>query len=358
MIARQSGTPPVLPATRPERPHRRTAIVGVLASIVLIATGCERAAPPPASAADGSTARKAGVVRIGYFANLTHAQAVLAVEAGDFAEAIRPATLKTQVFNAGPSLIEALFAGEIDIGYIGPGPALSAHARTRGAGIRVVAGAAANGVAIVARPDAGVRTLADLKGKRIATPQLGNTQDLSARHYLRRVLGQTDVNNITAIPNAEQLAMMTRGQIDAAWAPEPWAARLIVEGGGVLVAEEKDLWPERRFCLALVVTTPEFLARHADVLRRVLQVHVQWTKRLNTERAVCVGPLGAALNKLTGKSLPPKVFEEALARTEFLTDPLRDSLREFAQWSYDLEFSKSPPEVSGLVDTHLLEALE
>ncbi|MGE0482173.1 MAG: aliphatic sulfonate ABC transporter substrate-binding protein [Phycisphaerae bacterium] len=354
----QSGSHSVRSAARKARRSRRVVGVGVFALIVLTVAGCERARPPAASAADGLTDRTASVVRIGYFANLTHAQAVLAVETGDFAAAVRPATLRTQVFNAGPSLIEALFAGEIDIGYVGPGPALNAHARTRGAGIHVVAGAAANGVAIVARPDAGIRTLADLKGKRIATPQLGNTQDLSARHYLRNVLAQPDVNNVTPIPNAEQLAMMTRERIDAVWAPEPWAARLIVEGGGVLVAEEKDLWPERRFCLALVVTTPEFLARHADVLRRVLQVHMQWTKQLNSDRAACAAPLAAAINKLTGKSLPPKVFEDALARTEFLTDPLEDSLREFAQWSYDLEFSKSPPNVSGLVDTRLLRELE
>src|SRR5271169_477516 len=132
-------------------------------------------------------------VRLGYFANVTHAQAVLGVASGDYAQAIAPAELKTKIFNAGPSLIEALFAGEIDIGYVGPGPVISAQARSHGQGIRVVAGAAANGVVVVVRKDSGITSLAQLAGKRLATPQLGNTQDLSARHYLTSVLSHADL---------------------------------------------------------------------------------------------------------------------------------------------------------------------
>ena len=157
-------------------------------------------------------------VRLGYFANLTHAQAVLGVSSGEFAKAIEPATLTTQVFNAGPSLIEALLAGQIDIGYVGPGPALNAQERTHGQGIRVIAGAAANGVLIVASDASGIRTMQDLAGKRVATPQQGNTQDIAARHFALSVLKQPDASNVIPIANAEQVGMMTRNQIDAAWA--------------------------------------------------------------------------------------------------------------------------------------------
>src|SRR5436305_14035462 len=141
-------------------------------------------------------------VRIGYFANLSHAQAVLGVSSGEFERAIAPAKLKTKVFNAGPSLIEALFAGEIDVGYVGPGPALSAHVKSRGEGIRLIAGAAANGVVIVARKDSGIEKLEDLKGNRLATPHYGNTQDLAARHYLTAVLHQEQLDNVIPVANA------------------------------------------------------------------------------------------------------------------------------------------------------------
>jgi NitT/TauT family transport system substrate-binding protein len=309
--------------------------------------------------ANGSSAgeRAPAELRLGYFANLAHAQAVLGVSSGEFQQALGPTRLTTRIFNAGPSLIEAMLAGEIDIGYIGPGPVLNAHAKTRGSGIRVIAGAAANGVVIVARADAGIAALDALKGRRIATPQLGNTQDLSARHYLTRVLGQSDTENILPITNAEQLGLMQRGQIDAAWAPEPWGARLIHEAGGKLLAEEKDLWPQGRFALALVITTPGFLAKHPETVKKVLRVHRAWTRRLRTDLDNVRPQLGAELNALTGKKLPPAVFADAMNRTEFLDEPLEDTLRTLAQWAFDLDFTKAWPDLTGLVDTTILRSL-
>jgi NitT/TauT family transport system substrate-binding protein len=152
--------------------------LGLIALVVAI-VGCDKE-KQNAGASGGAGPE----VRLGYFANVTHAQAVLGVANGDFQRAIAPAKLSPKVFNAGPSLIEALFAGEIDIGYVGPGPAINAHAKSRGTGIRVIAGAAANGVLIVARKDSGIDSLSQLVGKKIATPQIGNTQDISAKHYL------------------------------------------------------------------------------------------------------------------------------------------------------------------------------
>src|SRR5258705_8834156 len=247
-----------------------------------------------------STSANAPEVRLGYFANVTHAQAVLAVSSGSFEKAITPAKLSTKVFNAGPSLIEALFAGEIDIGYVGPGPALNAHAKGRGEKIRIIAGSAANGVLIVARKDSGINSLADLAGKRVATPQLGNTQDISAKHYLIKELKQKDLNNVLPIANTEQATLMARKEIDAAWAPEPWGSRLIIEGQGKLLAEEKDLWPNKNFSLTLVVTTPQYLAKHPDVIEKVLAVHVRMTHWLAAQPQNWATPLDMALKALTG----------------------------------------------------------
>lgn len=297
-------------------------------------------------------------VRLGYFANISHAQAVLGVSSGEFAKAIAPAELETRVFNAGPSLIEALFAGEIDIGYIGPGPAINGYVKSRGEGLRVIAGAAANGVAIVAAKDSGIKKLSDLKGKRIATPQLGNTQDIAARHYLIHELKQPDANNIIPIPNAEQLAMMSRGQIDAAWAPEPWAARLVKETGATIITEEKDLWPDKKFSLAVVITSPKFLTGQRDLVTKLLTVHRDWTERLVKDLPAHTDALGKALNGLTGQSLPAEVFKDALSRTQYTIDPVPGTLEQFGKWSYELQFLQDEPKLGGLVDRTVLDSLK
>ena len=294
---------------------------------------------------------------IGYFANLTHAQAVLGVASGDFERAVAPFKLETKIFNAGPSLIEALFAGEIDIGYVGPGPALSAFERSAGKGIVVVAGAAANGVVIVARKGSGITTLADLAGKRVATPQLGNTQDISARHYLTSVLKQTDLRTVMPVDNAEQAAMFNRGDVDAAWVPEPWGQRLVTETGATLVAEEKDLWPDKQFLLTLVVTTPEFLAKKPEVVQAVLKAHRAWTRKLTSEPSAHVAELGDALFTLTGKRLPPGVLPAALARVQFVDDPGVSTLRTFAAWKHDLGLERGGGtlDIQAMVNTSAME---
>src|SRR5687767_13396213 len=207
-----------------------TAALALPAILLSALLGCDR------NNNTGPSAQPPKEVRLGYFGNVTHAQAVLGVASGEFEQAVAPSKFSTKVFNAGPSLVEALFANEIDIGYVGPSPALSAHAKSKGQGIRVVAGAASNGVLIVARKDSGIKTLQDLKGRKVATPQLGNTQHVAAKHYLTKQLGQPDAKNVLPVANAEQSAMMSRGDIDAAWAPEPWASRLVIETGAVVLA--------------------------------------------------------------------------------------------------------------------------
>ena len=302
--------------------------------------------------------RSAQVVRLGYFANLTHAQAVLGVSSGDFARAVAPVELKTQLFNAGPSLIEALLAGEIDIAYVGPGPALNAQAKTHGQGIRVIAGAAENGVLIVARDGSGIQSLNDLRGKRLATPQHGNTQDLAARHFLRAVLHQSNDDNVLPISNAEQAGMMARGQIDASWAPEPWGSFLVAQAGARVVGEEKDLWPQKRFMLTVLVTTPQFLTGHPDVAEQLLRVHRDWTDRLRQDSHKYLPQLDSALFALTGKRLAGGVLASALDRVQFSDEPLPSTFQALAQWSYELGFVAQPPSLAGLIDTSMLRKLQ
>lgn len=297
-------------------------------------------------------------LRLGYFPNATHAQAVLGVDSGEFAQAIGPTELKTKLFNAGPSMIEAIFAGEIDIGYIGPGPALSAHGRSRGEGVRIISGAAANGVVIVARKDSGINTIKDLVGKRITTPQKGNTQDIAARRYLSAVLGQKDDSNVLPVANAEQSAMMSRGQIDAAWTPEPWGARLVAEADAKVIAEEKDLWPNGEFSLTVVITTPDFLKKHPEVVEKFLTVHRRWTRKLNEDPTATLPQLQEALFKLTQQKLAPGVLASALPRVKFSDNPLQETFQTMGQWAYELRFATEPPNLDKLFDLTISKKLE
>jgi NitT/TauT family transport system substrate-binding protein len=326
--------------------------------MLLPLVGCDRQGSTDAGGskpAGGGATSPLKELRIGYFANLTHAQAVLGVASGEFQQALGETKVSTKVFNAGPSLIEALFGNQIDIGYVGPGPALNAFAQSRGEGIRIISGAAANGVVIVARKDSGIEKLADLAGKRIASPQQGNTQDIAAKHYLTAELKQRDFKNVIPVPNAEQAAMMSRQQIDAAWAPEPWGSFLVSEAGGKIIAQEKDLWPQGQFAITVVVTSPKFLADHPDVVEKVLRVHHDWTGRLTKEPEKHVPQLEQALFALTTKKLPAGVAKSALGNTKFTDDPLPHTFDAFAAWSSELGFTKSRTDTKGLIDTTVLQ---
>lgn len=317
----------------------------------LILAGCGQAD-------DASSAGKpVDEVKIGYFANVTHAQAVLGVASGDFADAIAPAKLTTRVLNAGPSLIEAMFASEVDIAYIGPGPALSAYQQSRGKAIRVIAGAARNGVVIVARRDLGITSFEQLKGLKIATPQHGNTQDISARHFIAAKLGADATSNIIPIANSEQIGMMRRGDIDAAWVPEPWGQMLISQADAQIVTEEKDLWPGGDFTLTVVVTTPEFLENHPDIIEKFLRVHRRWTMKLQDDPEAQVAPLSDALFSLLNKRLPEGVLPAALKRVAFSTEVDRKSFDAFATWASELNFTRSNAPLDRLIDTTLLQTI-
>lgn len=340
--------------------RRAVARLGVVLVVGLAATtGCKK----EGQAETGGTpaASPPDEVKIAYFANVTHAQAVLGVHSGDFEKAVAPSKLTTKVFNAGPSLIEALNAGNVDIGYVGPGPALNGFIKSGGKVVRVIAGSAGNGVAIVARQGSGIEKLSDLAGKKVATPQLANTQDIAAKYYLLSQLKQPNVENVKPTPNAEQVAQMNAGQFDASWAPEPWASILEAKANAKVIVEEKDikeLWPQGTFGITYVIARPEFLQKHPDVVEKVLGVHLTWTDRLRTEPDKWQPDLEAALGKLTNTTLPPGVLKKALARTLFTTDPLEHTFVQQAKWTYAAGFVKDLPDTAGLVDTTILKKVQ
>src|SRR5437016_4683559 len=202
---------------------------------------------PVASAAFGQT-----VIRVGAFPNITHPQAMVGKANGYFEKAMGPnVKIDWKSFNAGPSAIEALFAGAIDMTYVGPNPTISGYVRSQGEALRVVAGSASGGAALVVRADSGIHKPEDFHGKKIASPQLGNTQDVALRAWLKAhgMKSQDKGGDVQVVPlaNPDQLTLFLKKELDAAWAPEPWATRLIREGNGRLFLDERDLWPQGQF---------------------------------------------------------------------------------------------------------------
>lgn len=303
-------------------------------------------------------------IRAAHFPNITHAQAVIGHANGAFQKALgNSATVDWKIFNAGPAVAEAMLANQLDIAYIGPNPAVTAYVRSHGAAVRIVAGAMSGGAALIVRADAGINKPQDFHGKRVATPQLGNTQDVALRAWLQTngMKPSEKGGDVQVIPvaNADQLTLMSRKQLDAAWAPEPWASRLIREANGKLFLDERTLWPKGQFVTTVVVVRTEFLKQHPDLVRTWLRTHLELTDWINKNLTEAKKTLNQELEKETTKALPQPLLDEAFSRLEVTADPLRASLLKSAQAAFDAGFlGREKPELSGLFDLSLLESLQ
>jgi NitT/TauT family transport system substrate-binding protein len=229
--------------------RRSQVFASLVLSIGLVACASAPAGQQPTTAANTSNTGAATTVRLGYFPNITHSQALIGVARGDFQKALGSGvTLDAKQFNAGPSVIEALFANQLDIAYIGPNPAINGYTKSNGEALRIVAGATSGGAALVVRSESNIAKPEDLAGKKLASPQLGNTQDVALRAYLAdhglKTKDKGGTVEVVPTDNPQILDLFKQGQIDGAWVPEPWASRLIVDGGGKLFLDERDMWPQ------------------------------------------------------------------------------------------------------------------
>jgi NitT/TauT family transport system substrate-binding protein len=300
------------------------------------------------------------VIRVGAFPNITHAQAMAGKANGWFEKAMGP-NVKIQwiSFNAGPSAIEALFSGALDMSYIGPNPTISGYVHSNGEALRVIAGAASGGVALIVRNDSGIQKPEDFHGKRVASPQLGNTQDVALRAWLKaHGLATTDKGGdvqVMPLANPDQLTLFLKKQLDAAWAPEPWATRLIREGNGRLFLDERDLWPHGQFVIANLIVSNKFLHEHPDVVKNWIRAHVELTDWIHGHIPESKQLINRQIQKETGKALSPEVLDEAFGRLEITYDPLRNSLLTSAHSAFDAGFlGKQMPDLSGIYDLSLL----
>jgi NitT/TauT family transport system substrate-binding protein len=305
-------------------------------------------------------------LRIGYFPNINHAQAVIGLGKGDFQKALGAnVKVETFAFNAGPSAIESLLANRIDVSYIGPNPAINGYVVSDGKGVKVIAGATSAGASFLVRNDSGINSVKDLGGKKFASPQLGNTQDVALRKYLQDNGFKTTENggNVTVVPiaNPDILTLFLKKEIDGAWIPEPWGSRLIKEGNGRIFLDERDLWPNGKFITANIAVSTDYLKNNPDVIKKLLTAHVNETNWINTHKEEAIKTFNTELKKLTGKTIPGDELKDGLTRLEITYDPLKLSLFRSANNAYDvglLAKGQPRPVLTGIFDiTQLNEIL-
>jgi NitT/TauT family transport system substrate-binding protein len=299
-------------------------------------------------------------LRLGYFPNITHAQAIIGVAEGTFARALGDGVkIDAKLFNAGPSVIEAMFAGQIDISYIGPNPAINGYVKSKGAALRIIAGATSGGAVLVVRRDAGINSAADFRGKKIASPQLGNTQDVALRAWLHgqgfKLKEQGGDTQVIPVANPDILTLFRKKEIDAAWVPEPWGARLVREAGGKIFLDERDIWPDGKFIVAHVIVSTKFLKEHPDLVKKFLAAHIDLTQRINADPENSKRTLNKEIERMTSAALPTEILDDAWSRQTITYDPIRTSLFGSAEAAFKLGFlGDTLPNLDNIYDLKLL----
>lgn len=300
----------------------------------------------------------ASTVRIAYFPNITHSQALTGIEEGTFQKALGNKTkIEWKQFNAGSSEVEGFLAGAIDIGYIGPGPAINAYTKSKG-DVQIIAGATDGGAVLIAKKDSSINSVKDLAGKKVAVPQLGATQDLSLR-FLLNENGLKDKSKggnveIVAADNPDIITLISNGHIDAALVPEPWGSRIQKETGAKLVLDNNQIWKNGNYPTAVVVARKEFIKDHPDIVEKFLKTHVELTSFINTDTDKAKNEINTEFKTLTKKSLDKDVLDSSFNRLKVTYNPEKSVIKDMIDLSVQAGFIKSKPDDSNLFDLNIL----
>jgi NitT/TauT family transport system substrate-binding protein len=317
-------------------------ILPLVAGVLLAGCGPKKPETPETRAAK---ANEPVTLRLAFFPNVTHAVALVGTGNGTFAKALgSKVKIEEQSYNAGPAEIEALFGDQVDIGYIGPGPAVNGFLKSHGKALQIIAGASSGGAGLVVRSDSGITDVKGLAGKHVSSPQTGGTQDISLRHALQVAgLSSTDKGgtvSVVPVTNPDTLTLFKKKELDAAWVPEPWVARLVKEGGGTVLSDERDLWPNKQFATTVVIVRRKFLDEHPEVVAKFLAAHVETVDWIQKNKDAAKALVGQRIQKLTGKALAADILTNALSRTDITYDPLKETVLTFADWSKALGFQR------------------
>jgi NitT/TauT family transport system substrate-binding protein len=336
---------------------RKGLLAAGVAAVAVLAAGCGSSGSSGSSGASGSPV----VLRLGFLANITHEPALVGLEKSFFAKQLgKNVTLKTTVFSSGTEETTAILAGQLDAAYVGPNPAINAWQKSNGTAIKIVSGAASGGASLVVK--GGINSAAQLKGKSLATPSLGNTQDVAARFWLKQhgltttPTGGGEVAIKPIKPNSAAVLEFKSGQINGGWEPEPYATEMVLDGGKRLV-NEASLWPGGKFVTTNLVVTQSFLKAHPSTVTGLLKGQIEANSYINSNSTAAAGVANAELTKLLGKGLKPNVLSAALPYIHFTNDPIASSLASDAQHAVAVGLLTPVKNLPGIYDLGPLNAL-
>jgi NitT/TauT family transport system substrate-binding protein len=343
---------------------RRVVLAAGVAAIAALAAGCGSSASSGSGSSTSSNSSNSSsshvTLRLGFLANITHAPALVGLNKGFFTTNLGSGvTLKTSVFSSGTEETTALLAGQLDAAYVGPNPAINAWQKSSGKAIKIISGAASGGADLVVKSS--INSVSQLKGQKLATPSLGNTQDVALRYYLKShgltttQTGGGDVSVTPISPNSDAVLEFKSGQIAGGWEPQPYAAEMEADGGKVLV-NEASLWPAGKFVTTNLVVSQSFLAAHASVVSNLLKGQIESVSYINKNTSAAETAANAELTTLLGKGLKSSALDASFKTITFTNDPIASSLATDAKHAQAVGLLK-PVNLNGIYDLGPLNAL-
>ncbi|MFZ3100645.1 MAG: aliphatic sulfonate ABC transporter substrate-binding protein [Desulfitobacteriaceae bacterium] len=337
-----------------------TVLILIVLSSVLTACASQKESPKATDSPKAPESKNV-TVRVGFFPNITHAQALIGKAEGTFQNSIGETNkIDWKMFNAGPEEITALFAGAVDIGYIGPGPAINGYAKSKG-DLQIIAGATDAGAILVSRKDLPIKDIKELSGKKVAVPQFGNTQDLLLRNLLQQngLKDTTKGGTVEIVPaaNPDIKALLEKGDIAAALVPEPWGSTLLKDLKANVVLDYNTLWREGKYTTAVVVVRTQFLKEHPDLVEKFLKTHVELTDYINNNKDKAKETVNAQITELTKKPLSKDILDAAFNRLTVTNNPEKDAVLDFVTLSVETGFLKEKPDTSDLFNLSILNKI-
>jgi len=273
-------------------------------------------------------------IRVAYFPNIGHAIPIVGMEEGIFESRLPGTEIEIRIFDSGPQVIESMFAGSIDVAYVGPGPAINGHLNSKDGSLKILAGAASGGASFVVHPDSFEGGFG-FDGKRIGAPQIGNTQDVSLRHYLaENGLGPAERGGsvvVYNIPNPDIYTLFVKGEIDGAWVAEPWATILEQELGGIRLFHEEELWPDGEFASVLLIADSRYVEENPRTVGLWLEAHNATADMINADKKNAGRLFNDFLADFLGRGLDERVVDVSLSNIEITPDRIQESVHIFAE---------------------------
>ena len=275
-------------------------------------------------------------IRVAFFPSIGHIIPIVGLEEKIFEKGIgEEKQIETKLFDSGPQVIESIFSGSIDVAYVGPGPIINGFLKSDGKDIKILSGAASGGASFIIQPNSGLESLENFDGKRIASPQISNSQDVSLRHYLEshgfKSVEKGGTVFVLNISNPDIYTLFAKGDIDGAWVPEPWATILVQELDGIRLFNEEKLWPNEEFASVLLIVRTEYLENNPETIQKWVESHEKTMTWINSNPDKSKSLFSSFLIDYMGKSLPTKIIDESFSNITITSDPIKNSVIIFAE---------------------------